>query len=352
MVMNAENRALCYFYRHPPPGSVSALKWSAIARLVWNEDGRAHPTAAGVRNCVPSWTAQRRKRGRKAGWKKTTVAEDKQIARCFHKARLPLGSRVTARDVEARMSSGLRRKICKRTIRRRLAKLGYVPARKKENTAFLFAQRKARIVFCKAHEHRTPAMWANYLQGCGDLKDFTYYPRKMKVRFARFRCSWTYMKNSERSKAEFLKPKPKEMFPKKEYKNNVKKGKVLGFATSTGEKLFVLCPQDGWDSPAFARIIRRRVGPFFQAAFPDKERIRILLDSEALLHAPPAKAAMAEFGIEVLPGWPRYSPDLNPRRMCGGGLSGRCERRRISMIRFRIFAGEFSECAAAIPLTI
>ena len=318
MVMNSENRALCYFYRHPPPGFGAPMKWSAIAQRVWNADGRTHPTAAGVRQCVLSWTAERRKRGRKAGWRKTTNAEDRQIAKSFHKARLPLGSRVTSRDVELRLSTGLRRKISKRTIRRRLANLGYIPARKKEKTAFLDRQRKVRIQFCKAHEHRSEAMWANYLQGCGDLKDFTYYPRKMKARFARFRCSWTYMKHCERSKAEFLKPKPKEMFPKKEYKKNVKKGKVLGFTTSTGRKLFVLCPQDGWDSPAFARLIRRRVGPFFKAAFPDKERIRVLLDSEALLHAPPAKAAMAEFGIEVMPDWPKYSPDLNPQENVWG----------------------------------
>ena len=26
-----------------------------------------------------------------------------------------------------------------------------------------------------------------------------------------------------------------------------------------------------------------------------------------------AKAADAEFGVQVLPGWPKYSPDLNPQ---------------------------------------
>ena len=31
------------------------------------------------------------------------------------------------------------------------------------------------------------------------------------------------------------------------------------------------------------------------------------------MHSPPAKAAMASQGITVLPGWPKYSPDMNPQ---------------------------------------
>ena len=47
MVMSAENRALCYFYRYPPKGSdvQSVKKWAQIARLVWNADGKTHPSA-------------------------------------------------------------------------------------------------------------------------------------------------------------------------------------------------------------------------------------------------------------------------------------------------------------------
>ena len=175
MVMNAENRALCYFYRHPPPGYDTPMKWSAIAKLVWNSDGCTHPTRAGVRKCVSSWTAQRQTRGRKLGWRKTTGIEDRRIVSSFHKARLPRGSQVTSRDVAARLPKRLRVKICRRTIRRRLASHGYKPARKLEKKAFLTKQRAARVAWCKAHEHRTPAMWANYLQGCGDLKDFSYF---------------------------------------------------------------------------------------------------------------------------------------------------------------------------------
>ena len=73
-----------------------------------------------------------------------------------------------------------------------------------------------------------------------------------------------------------------------------------------------------WRSEAFARIVRQRVGPFFQAAYPEKRHIRVLLDSEPLLHAGPAKEALAEFGIEALPDWPKYSRDVNPQENVWG----------------------------------
>ena len=41
--------------------------------------------------------------------------------------------------------------------------------------------------------------------------------------------------------------------------------------------------------------------------------MRILLDSEPLLHTSVAKAALAEFGLQPLAAWPKYSPDLNPQ---------------------------------------
>ena len=172
-------------------------------------------------------------------------------------------------------------------------------------------QRKARVRFCTSHQHRSPAQWAAYLQGCGDFKAFTYYPKKLKTRFTCYRCSWTYMKASEKYKAEFLKPKKGQMFKRKEYQET-RKGKVLGFTTSTGRMLYAMCPRP-WSSAQFARMVRRRVGPFFQACFPGKAHIRILIDSEPLLHTDEAKAAFGEFGIEAMPSWPTYSPDLNPQ---------------------------------------
>ena len=72
------------------------------------------------------------------------------------------------------------------------------------------------------------------------------------------------------------------------------------------------CPQP-WNSAAYARLIRQRVGPFFRSSFPGRASIRILIDGEPLFHTDLAQAAYAEFGMQVLPGWPKYSPDLNPQ---------------------------------------
>ena len=313
MVMNAENRALCYYYRHPPPGCgiPPVTKWAQLARLVWNTDGKTHPSRNAVRKCVRNWRRQKGKRGRKVGWRKTTVAEDRQIVKTFKRVRLPLGSEVTSRDVAVGLSKKLRSKVCSRTIRNRLADKGYVPERKLEKHDFLVKQRGARVSFCLSHQHRSPAMWANYLQGCGDLKDFTYYPKRMKARFCRYRCSWTYMRQCEKHKADFLKPKKRQMFTRKEYKAT-QKGKVLGFTASSGQMIYLRCPRP-WNSTAFAKLVRNKVGPFFRSAFPDRTTIRILIDSEPLLHTHEAKAAFAEFGMEAMPDWPKYSPDLNPQ---------------------------------------
>ena len=53
--------------------------------------------------------------------------------------------------------------------------------------------------------------------------------------------------------------------------------------------------------------------PFLKKCFPNRTTYKILLDSEALLHAPVAKRKMEEKGVSVLPNWPKYSPDLNPQ---------------------------------------
>ena len=313
MVMSAENRALCYFYRHPPPhsGAQPVKQWTKIAQLVWNADGVTHPTPHAVRLCVLGWRKARKTRGRKVGWRKTTAVEDREILASFKKARMPLGTEVTSRDVQASLPRNLRNKICKRTIRNRLAERGYAPTKKVEKNDFLSKQRAVRVAFCRAHEHRTPAMWVNHLQGCGDLKDVTYYPRKMKARFSRYRCSWTYMRECEKYKTEFLKPKKQNMFTRKEHKS-VKKCKILGFTAANGRVLCVRCLAP-WNSSKFAVLVRKHVGPFFRRAFPERRLIRILIDSERLLHTDEAKRAFAEFGICPMAGWPKYSPDMNPQ---------------------------------------
>ena len=120
------------------------------------------------------------------------------------------------------------------------------------------------------------------------------------------------MRKCERYKAEFLRPKKSNWFGRKEYKA-VTKGKILGFTAANGAQLFVRCPSP-WNSGAFAKLVRKRVGPFFQRAFPHRRSFRILLDSEPLLHTDEATAALSEFGITAMSGWPKYSP--GSRRRC------------------------------------
>ena len=251
-------------------------------------------------------------------------------------AKLAGGAVFALRQVATRLNTrGLRGKVSRRTIRRRLAELGYTPTKKSEKHDFLSKQRVVRMSFCKSHAHRTPDMWAAHLQGCGDLKDFTYFPRKMKARFTRYRCAWTYMKASERRKAEFLKPKRDRMFGKRECKA-AKKGKILGFTASSGRQLFIQCPSP-WNSEAFARLVRRRVGPFFRSCLPAKTSMRILLDSEPLLHASVAKAAFAEFGLQPMASWPKYSPDLNPQENVWSWVEQALRREEQKSDTFEVF---------------
>ena len=179
------------------------------------------------------------------------------------------------------------------------------------------------------------------------MKDFTFYPRKLKARFTRYRCAWTYMKASEKRKAEFLKPRKDRMFNRKEYRTT-RKGKVLGFTTSGGRTFFAMCPSP-WSSEAYARIIRERVGPFFRACFPERPRIRILLDSEPLLHTGAAKAAYAEFGLEVLPDWPTYSPDLNPQENVWAWVEKALRKEEHSSDNFHTFSKKVLVVARRYP---
>ena len=86
---------------------------------------------------------------------------------------------------------------------------------------------------------------------------------------------------------------------------------MFGFPTSSGRQLAVAVPPP-FTSKNFAVVVRRRLVLLLRAEFPSRRHFRILLDGEPRLHALPAKAAFAQFGIEVLPSRPAYSPDLNP----------------------------------------
>ena len=229
------------------------------------------------------------------------------MLKTFHKKRPP-GHGIDSRIVHDGLPAKLRRKIGRRTVRRRLAEKGYKPEQKVEKNDPNKTLRDRRLAFCRAHRHRTGANWCNFIQACGDAHEHRYYPRSLKPRFDRYKAAWTYMKKDEKYKAPFL--RPKRWFARKDW-SLTRPFRVLGFTTSNG-KCFA-CPAPDWTSEGFARLIRQKVGPFLRRAFPGREHFQVLLDSEGLMHAPPAKAALRDAGITVLPGWPRYSPELNPQ---------------------------------------
>ena len=74
------------------------------------------------------------------------------------------------------------------------------------------------------------------------------------------------MRKCEKYKAPFLKPRKGRMFSRKEYKLT-RRCKILGFTASNGKQLCVTCLEP-WNSLVFAKLVRQKVGPFFQAAFP------------------------------------------------------------------------------------
>ena len=117
------------------------------------------------------------------------------------------------------------------------------------------------------------------------------------------------MTEEEKSQPAFC--RPKRWFKKRDYEKTIKQ-KVFGFTTSTGQKLAFLVPKP-WSTQQWAEEVRTRLAPFLRSCFPGRRDFQILIDGEQLLHGPAAKVALDEAGITILPGWPAYSPDLNPQ---------------------------------------
>ena len=80
-----------------------------------------------------------------------------------------------------------------------------------------------------------------------------------------------------------------------------------------------------------------------------RRRLRILLDGEPLLHAPPAQAAFAQFGIEVLPNWPSYSPDLNPEENIWPWVLRQLRNRQHYTTSFAAFKAKVLSLVRAFP---
>ena len=166
--MDAEHRALCYFYRHPPPGSgVLPSSYEKIADMVVKKDD-VRPSVGGVFKAVKEFLKARKVRGRRIGWRKTTKDDDKVILATFHKLRPP-GCGVDSEELHRALPLRIRSKVCPRTLRNRLAAKGYIPRAKVEKDDLGKPYREARLAFRSAHEKREPQDWENHFQGCGDL---------------------------------------------------------------------------------------------------------------------------------------------------------------------------------------
>ena len=248
------------------------------------------------------------KRGRKKGWRKTTKAEDKIVLATFKKNRPP-GCGIDSREVKSKPPRNLQAKISRRLIIRRLAAKGFKAQKKLCKNDVSGASAKRRMNFATKYRGRTKAMWNEEVQAVGDFKIFTHYPKKLYKRFRRLRASWTYMTKKERHQAAFL--RPKKWFPQKEWKLT-KQLKVFAMTTSTGKILAFPIPSP-FDGEVWQTLVKRKVVPFLQRSFPNRATFKLLIDSEKILHSPPAKQAYRECGIEIFAGWPKCSSEPNPQ---------------------------------------
>ena len=305
--MDERNCALAFYYRNPPPMSdARPLPYNDICSLVRKKNGK-HPSLQAVKQAVANFREPRLKRGRKPGWRKSSPGEDKLILKTMLRLRGD-GLGVTAEEVRTALSSTLRKSICPKTITRRLAEQKYKPLAKLEKSDFGVAWRQRRLAFCKVHRNRTAAQWGSFIQGVADIKEFTYYPRRLKARATRAADRWTYMRPHEKMKPGFL--KPKRPFLKKEMRRT-KKMKLFVMALSMGGIIACEVPLS-FTTAAWKRAMRTVVGPLLRKSYPNRRRMSILLDGERPFHSAESVEEMRKWGVKALPKWPANSPDLNP----------------------------------------
>ena len=272
--MDLANKALCHAYRHPAKNQKKAKLSDMIKqKLVVKTDGTA-PTPGAISEAVREFKEPKQKRGMKKGWQKTTKAENKKVMEVFKKLRPP-GCGVDSRDIHDHLPRNLRAKICRRTVISRLADKGYTAQKKltKNDPSKALCQR--RLEFCEKYTNWTKAQWNNEVQGVGDIKIFTYYPKKLYSKFKRLRASWTYMNKKEGYQTAFL--RPKKWFPKKEWKLTQPQ-EIFGMTTSNGKVLAFLIPSP-FDARVWANLVRTKMGPFLKRTFPNRVSYKILLDS-------------------------------------------------------------------------
>ena len=183
--MDFQNRLRCHSLRNPSPGTKAmSLRAIVAQKLVRKTDGSV-PSVEAINKAAKSFTEEKKQRGRREGWRKTTKKEDRALLATFHKLR-PKGHYVDSRMVHSALPRKLRTKVRRRTVRGRLADQGYVPTKKVNKTDPGPALRKRRLEFAKAHEAKTPAQWKGELQAIGDSRSSPGTPRSCAPNFGSF----------------------------------------------------------------------------------------------------------------------------------------------------------------------
>ena len=209
--MDNLNRALCRALRFPGKG-VTPTPLSIIIKkkLVRKTDGTA-PSAAAISLAASSYLDDKGSRGRPMGSNKTTKVEERAILAKFKELRPP-GAYIDSRILHGSLPRGIKRKISRKTVLRRLADKGFTPQKKLNKTDLGVKKTKKRLAWCTKFKDRLPMQWKAELQGCGDFTEFTYYPKSLRSTFKRLRSSWTIMNKNERKLPKFQ--RPKRWFPK------------------------------------------------------------------------------------------------------------------------------------------
>ena len=208
--MNAYNRALCVTLRKY---SKPRLTYAQIAKKVKKLDGK-RPGVTAVRKTVLNANVKKKQRGRPAGSNCTTTKDDAILVSTLRRLRPP-GCGLTAEELRRHLPIRLQH-LSLPTIRKRLANKGYIYQKKITKSDPNKAHCKRRMAFARANKHRSPKQWKNHVQGFLDFKIFTYYPKQLKPKHARYRARWTYMTKAEKNQKAFV--QPKRWFPRKDYK--------------------------------------------------------------------------------------------------------------------------------------
>ena len=121
--MGEANRAMCYALRNPGPGQ-KPTKLKDIRKVLKKRLGEKRtPTLQGISLAAKTYGSLKQKRGRKRGTRATTKEEDKKLMKTFHKLRPP-GHGIDSNALKKALPKKLAMKMCRRTIRRRLAEKG------------------------------------------------------------------------------------------------------------------------------------------------------------------------------------------------------------------------------------